>query len=116
MVKGQLLAYADFVTEDGRRVLVEQKTEDLGYEAAVARGSDQAVSSHIPFPEVIDLAISPISEAFVRSADRLMPRPDELSVEFGIRIHYRAGAIVSTDLTGCHFKVTLKWRPGGLHA
>lgn len=97
------------LAQDGTRGLIEQKTEDLGYEVAVGRSPDEKVRGHLPFSEAIDRAIEPIANAFVSSVEHLLVRPDELSVEFGIRLHYRAGPVVSTDLAGSHFKVTLTW-------
>jgi hypothetical protein len=90
---------------DRRTVVVEQTDEDIGY--------DQSVSAQQPPPKgdvsltkVTQEALSAIADAFTPAA---AGQPDELNVEFAIRLHHRDGAVLSTDVAGSHFKVTCVW-------
>jgi Trypsin-co-occurring domain 1 len=101
------MAYAQFPTDDGK-VLIYQIPDDLGPDASIGR-TEEAIPGRLPFTEAIRLAVRPIAKSFLEVVNELEAKPDDLSVEFGMRIHYRAGAIVSSELEGAHFKVTLRW-------
>jgi hypothetical protein len=43
-------------------------------------------------------------------------RPDEVSVEFGLKLDAAAGALLARAGTEAHVTVTLTWKPGDGHA
>jgi hypothetical protein len=94
-----------------RAVLVEQSAEDLGsgYAPSVSGVGDQPPESDVPLTTAIQEALATVADTFTRAA---AGRPDELHVEFAIRLHYRDGAVISTDVAGSHFKVTCVWTRG----
>jgi hypothetical protein len=103
------MTYAEFETPSGFRVLVDQRSDDVGYEASTRAPDEGGIRSHMSLPSAIDDVISTVASTFLAPVRQLPERPDELSVEFGIRLHYRAGAIVPMDNEGAHFKVMLLW-------
>jgi Trypsin-co-occurring domain 1 len=103
------MAYAAFPTASGALVLVDQKSEDVGVEAAVSRKSDEGIRGEVGFTEAIETAIEPVANSFLGAINQLASKPYEVELQFGVRLHYRAGAIVSTDTEGSHFRVTLRW-------
>jgi Trypsin-co-occurring domain 1 len=108
-LKGERMAYAEFPTALGASVLVDQRSDELGVEASFARKSDEGFRGDVSFTEAIESAIEPVAAGFLRAINQTDPRPDEVELQFGVRLHYRAGAIVSTDTEGSHFRVTLRW-------
>lgn len=103
------MAYAEFINPSGVQVLVDQRSDDVGFQDAVSRSAETGIRSQTSMNQAIDDAISSIADSFLGAIRRLSPPPDDLSVQFGIRLHYRAGAVVSMDTEGSHFKVTLRW-------
>jgi len=102
------MAYAEFDTPGGMSVLVDQRSDDVGYEDAVS-GSKSGIRSQASMNRAITGAIDSVASSFLEAVRGLRVPPDDLSVEFGIRLHYRAGAVLSMDTEGSHFKVTLRW-------
>lgn len=46
-------------------------------------------------------------------AEMRVAAPDEVRVEFGVKLTVGAGAVVAKSEAGCHFKVTLGWTRDG---
>ena len=105
------MAYAEFSTDYGM-VLIDQDPGDLGPDATIGR-TEEAIPGRLPFKVAIGRAVEPIADGFLEVINKLATKPEDLSVEFGLRIHYRAGAIVSTETDGAHFRVTLRWSAQG---
>jgi hypothetical protein len=104
------MTYAEFMDlRSGVRVLIDQKSDEVDSVAAVSRSFDEGISSSVSLTDTINGVISSIAGSFLESIRQLPAPPDDLSVEFGIRLHYRTGAIVSMDTEGAHFKVALRW-------
>ena len=64
--------------------------------------------------ESLDEALAsarPAAEAVVATFQAMAP--DELSVEFGLRLDAEAGAVFAKAGIGAHFTVSLTWRPSG---
>jgi hypothetical protein len=62
--------------------------------------------------ESLDEALAsarPAAEAVIATFQAMTP--DELNVEFGLRLDAEAGAVFAKAGVGAHFTVSLKWRP-----
>lgn len=104
--------YAEFESPAGP-VRLDQRSEDIGYEyESVARRSGAAIQARMTLTETVELALHSVADSFLGAVDRLGAKPDELSVEFGIRVSSEAGAIISSDLDQTHFRVTMRWGRG----
>lgn len=102
--------YAEFESPAGP-VRLDQRPEDIGYEyESVARRSGAAIRARMTLTDTVEAALHSIADSFLGAVGGLRTKPDELSVEFGIRVSSEAGAIVSSDLDHSHFRVTMRWR------
>ncbi|NRB65617.1 MAG: hypothetical protein HRU40_21805, partial [Saprospiraceae bacterium] len=54
--------------------------------------------------------IRPTANALLRQLTSLDAKPDNVSVEFGIKISGKVGAIIASTQTEANFKVTLSWQ------
>jgi Trypsin-co-occurring domain 1 len=90
---------------DGRTLVVEQPDEEIGYDQSVS-ASQSPQGSVASLTEVAQKTLSVIADAFTPATSG---QPDELTVEFAIRLHHRDGAVLSTDDARSHFKVTCAW-------
>src|SRR4051794_8814208 len=100
------MALAEFNTHHGANVVVDQRDDDLGL-AEVARSGDTIMSS-TPLDTAIRALIDSVADAFLSGISDSDARPDDLSVRFGIRLHYRSGAVLTTG-DASHFDVTMSW-------
>jgi hypothetical protein len=97
------------VTTDAGPVLFD--TEDL-----VTAGPEQ-ISRHgkntiVQLDERLDDALAsvrPAAQAVIHSLRSLTPQ--ELTVEFGVRLDAEAGAVIAKTRLAGHFTVTMKWDP-----
>jgi hypothetical protein len=53
--------------------------------------------------------IKPVAEAFIHTLGSLSKAPDEMEVEFGLKLTAEAGAVVAAVGAEVNYKVTLKW-------
>ena len=54
--------------------------------------------------------VKPVAESIVEKFNNLSITPEEIGVEFGIKMNAKAGAIIATSGIEANFKVTLKWK------
>jgi hypothetical protein len=96
-------------------ILVEVDAADASRPAM--RGvTPQAIieKAQLTFDEALD-KLKPAASAIVSKLRSLAERPDEISVQFGIKLHATTGAVVASAGAEANFVVTLMWRqrPGG---
>ena len=96
---------ARFGLEDGSWAIVELKDVDPGFRrASVGRGDYlEAGSFERALRGTVDVA-----NAALGQFRRLDGPPDELEIEFGIRLHAEAGAVVADNGEG-HLHVRVLW-------
>ncbi|GAA0588804.1 CU044_2847 family protein [Paractinoplanes ferrugineus] len=67
------------------------------------------------FAGTLSSALVPVVQASREiSAGLRAVRPDELTVEFGVKLTARAGAILASGDGTCHLKVVLSWSRGAV--
>jgi hypothetical protein len=90
-------------------ILVEVSMEEgNGFEEASGLGEEiakKAASIEVAFNHV-----KPIAEAFLKKAKGISQKPDEISLNFGLKLNAQAGVIVSSSAVEANFTVTLKWK------
>ncbi|BEL04627.1 hypothetical protein Q0Z83_028180 [Actinoplanes sichuanensis] len=95
---------------DGGQLLLEAADSGSG-PVKVGRAAD-AIEE---LKESLRTVLQPVAQA---SRDVLAEMraagPDEVKVEFAVKLTVGAGAIVAKSEAGCHFKVTLGWARGGI--
>jgi hypothetical protein len=103
----------EFPLEAGGTVLVELANDSA--DGQLTRGlrhgalSDVADQANRTFEEAID-RIKPAAQSLIRRLRTLADAPEEVQVEFGLRLSAQAGAFIAAASTGANFRVTLMWR------
>lgn len=95
---------------DGERVLVEVGEQEPGVVEASRAGDviEAGVAS-------LGAALSQVRDAAaeaLRQFRELPSGPDEVQLEFGVRLNAQAGAVIAKTGAEGHFKVKLTWREG----
>lgn len=92
-------------------VLVEVNLSDeRPEESEVSRISDLTQKASQSFQNALSIA-KPVAETIISKLGHLSQRPDEVEVEFGLKLTANAGAIISSTGVDANFRVTLKWKP-----
>ena len=63
--------------------------------------------------ETFEIALNNVKQAAEVIVDKLCSlaqRPEEISVEFGVKLSAEAGAIIAKGSTEANFKIGLKWK------
>ncbi|MCK4856620.1 MAG: hypothetical protein KAT58_01495 [candidate division Zixibacteria bacterium] len=101
----------EFPLEDGSTILVEvDEPESAGGTARVARRGDKIVEkANQSFETALD-KVKPTANAVIAKLRGLYDPPDEISVEFGIKLSAETGVVLAAAGMEANFKVTLKWQ------
>ena len=98
-------------TATGDSILVEIDAPSGGTEKRVSR-KDLIETGRHKLEEAFD-AIWPVAAALAARVGELAVRPEQVQLEFGIKLSAEAGAFIAkTGLEG-NFKVALTWKPQG---
>lgn len=57
--------------------------------------------------------MKPVTSAIIATLKEPINAPDEVAVEFGIKLNAEANVIISSTAVEGNFKVSLKWKKGG---
>lgn len=102
----------EFPLEAGGAVIVEVEEAEL--EAGVVRASrpgEIAARAAQTFEAALE-KIKPAASAIIAKLRSLSDPPDEMEVEFGLKLSAEAGAVVASSSIQAHYTVTLKWKRG----
>ena len=101
----------EFPLEDGGTILVEVDVpEEMGMVPA-ARGLDVSDKARQTFEAAMD-KVRPAAQVIIGKLRTLHDPPDEIEVEFGLKMNAEAGAIVAAGGVEANYKVTLTWKGG----
>jgi hypothetical protein len=92
--------------DDGTFVLAEVEEDEPGYSRASTKDGIVTAAERL---QGALAAIRPAAGAVVAQLRELSP--DELEVEFGIRLNGKAGAVIASTEAEGHFQVKLAWKP-----
>lgn len=99
---------AEFSLQNGDNVLVEiNEMEDEG-RGRVSRG-DRFVKASMTLEEALD-NVKSSAEAVLSKLKTLSELPDEIEVEFGIKLDTEIGAFVASAGLEAHYRVSMKWQ------
>ena len=106
---------AKFVLPDGNSIVAEVDDESFDT-SRVMRGG--AISSEIVVKakESFETALDRVRWAAEGLLDRLTSLaspPDEVEVEFGVKLNAETGAVIAKAATEANFKINLKWTRAG---
>jgi hypothetical protein len=99
--------FMEFRLEDGGSVIVEGIDTSS---TPVTRGggvSEKIVESGKTFDEVLQ-GLKPIASAIQKSLVEIN-NPDEITVEFGVKIGGKTGIILASLETEVNFQISIKW-------
>jgi hypothetical protein len=106
----------EFPSEDGGSILVE--VDDTGPSAGGSGGTLRSVRpaemierAQVTYEEAFN-RIKPATEVIVARMRLLPDPPDEIFVEFGIKLSAAAGAILASASADAQFTLRLTWRRG----
>jgi hypothetical protein len=99
----------EFPLQDGGSMLVEldEPTPEGGVVKA-ARPGEIAEKAKETFEDALD-KIKPAAQSIIAKLRSLHDEPDEIGVEFGIKLSAAAGAFIASAGVEANYKVTLKW-------
>ncbi len=80
----------------------------VGPERVSREGSTVVAKLDEPLDQALATA-RPAAQSIIDTFRALSP--DELSIEFGLRIDAQAGAVFAKAGIGAHFNITVKWQP-----
>lgn len=100
----------EFELSEGGFVLIEVEG-DAPEEGVVkaARAGEITTRALLTFEDSLD-KVRPAVEALIEKMWTLTSSPHAIDVEFGIKLGFEAGAVISKASGEANFKVTLGWR------
>lgn len=99
----------EFELEDGGSIVVEVDEPDRGGGTVRAgRESDIPEKARLGFEEAVD-KIRPAAESIIKRLRDLTDSPDNVGVEFGLKLTGTAGAVIASTAVEANIKVTLAW-------
>jgi NTP-dependent ternary system trypsin peptidase co-occuring protein len=103
----------EFPTEDGGSLLVEVDDDSrLGAGSTLRGGPGSMVieKARVTYEEALD-KIKGAAETIIIKMKELPHSPDEITVEFGIKLTADIGAILASTSTEAQFTLRLTWKP-----
>ena len=103
---------AKFVLPDGSSIVAE--VDDESYDSSrVMRGgavasSEIVVKANESFESALD-RVRWAAEGLLNRLTSLATPPDELEVEFGVKLNAETGVVIAKAVTEANFRVNLKW-------
>jgi len=97
-----------FELADGSPVYVEVESRDATGITRVGRGDEAIAKAQDRFVEALN-KIKPATEAVLDTL-RDLNTPDEINLEFGIKLSGTLGAVFASVDSEATFKVALKWK------
>lgn len=102
-----------FPLEDGTSILVEAETAEVSGVVQAARGEGVPEKARQTFEAALE-KIRPAAGAIIQKLRALHDPPDEITVEFGLKMSAEAGAIVAAGGVEANYIVTLMWKKDSL--
>ncbi|HIQ00701.1 MAG TPA: hypothetical protein EYH30_00975 [Anaerolineales bacterium] len=98
----------EFPLEDGGTILVEVDVPEEPGMVPAARGGEVVQRAQQSFEAALE-KIRPAAQAIIAKLRALHDPPDEIEVEFGLKMNAEAGAVVAAAGVEANYKVTLTW-------
>ncbi len=98
-----------FDADGGGSIIVEVDEWDPGFERAAVRGGALVEETGKRFDAALE-AVRPIATAFVSKITQVAEPPEEITLEFGLNLNLKAGAVLASSQAEAHLQVTLTWK------
>ena len=100
----------EFPLEDATSLIVEvDEPESTDPLVRAARPSEVVTRVQQTFEEALD-KVKPAASIIIQKLRSLHDSPDEIEVEFGLKLTAEAGAVVASAGVEANYKITLKWQ------
>ena len=93
---------------DGTPVVVEVEDAEQGLELA-GPVDDAVIKARQGFEQALD-SIGPLANKLMTKLRDLASSPDEIQVEFGLKLGFQTSAIIASGGTDANFKISLAWK------
>jgi hypothetical protein len=107
---------AKFVLPDGNSIVAEVDDESFDSSRVMRGGaigsSDIVVKANESFETALD-RVRWAAEGLLDRLTSLASPPDEVEVEFGVKLNAETGAVIAKAATEANFKINLKWTRAG---
>jgi len=101
----------EFPLEDGDAIWVEVESDEPGGMVPATRGATSHKAQQT-FEAALE-RIRPAAQVIIGKLRALHDPPDEIEVEFGLKMNVKAGAIIAAAATEANYKITLTWKRKG---
>jgi hypothetical protein len=95
--------------KDGDFVVVEVEAQEAGI-ARAARPGEIAAEAAQSLEAALE-AVRPTADLLLAKLTSLLQRPQEVVIEFGLRLTVKTGVVIASGEGEGHFQVTLTWKP-----
>ncbi|MHB8629614.1 MAG: CU044_2847 family protein [Aggregatilineales bacterium] len=103
--------YVEFPLSGGGTVVVEvDEPGSRGSQEAGLRPGEIAERAGQTFKQALD-RIKPTADAILSRLHSLIQKPDEIEVEFGLKLSAEAGMVIASGAVEANYTVRLKWTP-----
>lgn len=99
----------EYRLDDGQTILVEVIEPTPGGLVPVGRTADVITKSQKTLSEALD-NVRPAAEVIIAKLSNLKTRPDQISVEFGLKLSANAGAVLAAVSIECNYVIKLTWK------
>ncbi|OGO39014.1 MAG: hypothetical protein A2W35_15230 [Chloroflexi bacterium RBG_16_57_11] len=100
----------EFLLEDGSTMLVEvDEPEPEGGVVKAARPGELITRSQQTFDQALE-KVKPAASLVIQKLRALSDPPDEIDVEFGLKLSAESGAFIAAAGIEANYRVTLKWK------
>ena len=95
--------------EDGSTITVETDEPPTAGAVRGSRASEVAEKAKETFEASLE-RIKPVAAGIIAKLRELGDRPEQVGVEFGIKLNAAAGVVLASSGVEANFKVTLTWK------
>jgi len=100
----------EFPLEDGGTILVEaEQLEPAEGVVPATRPGEVIAKATETFEHALE-KVKPAANAIINKLRGLSDPPDEIEVEFGLKLNAEAGGVVASAGAEANYKVTLNWK------
>ena len=103
---------ARFVLPDGSSIVAEVDDESIDSSRVMRGGaiapSDIVVKANESFESALD-RVRWAAEGLLARLTSLASPPDEVAIEFGVKLNAETGAVIAKAATEANFKINIKW-------
>lgn len=99
----------EFALDDNTSLLVEVDESELGGLVEASSPGEVIAKARVSFEEALD-KVKPAANVIIKKLRSLHDQPDEIEVEFGLKLSAEAGAVLAAAGAEANYAVTLKWK------